>query len=205
MRVIGVDLWNTIVKTLASPTGASYGDVLVRLGVPQEEIYPFVREQLMTRRIDYDVMIDYLFSHFGIMAHEAQKREAVSLWKEDNNRAIWFDGAKELLRLLRQGQDALVLISNVTFPAWEKINTELGVAEEFDRVVCSCDLGMAKPDPRMWQVVENWYPAASEFWMVGDNELNDLAVPRQMGWKTALVDEDGFRQLHINLLKGDRP
>ena len=116
---------------------------------------------------------------------------AARAWEEDNCTADWFPGARELLDQLRTKGNKLVLVSNISLPAWKTVGRKLAICEPFDKVFLSCKMGLAKPDPKVWQTVESWYPEADQFWMVGDNQVDDLDVPKTMGWQTILVTKDG--------------
>lgn len=190
MIIICFDLWNTLVYSLLSG-GASYEDVLVGLGVPKDRIYPVVRDQLMVVPHTYTSMVQTLFRHFGITDTTAE-REALMRWSEDNNRVGWLPAAEKMLvSLKRNPAIRLALITNSTQPGWESVVTTLGVRDHFDRIVVSYEVGFSKPDRRMWQIVEAEFPGASQYIMVGDNDRDDLMMPRSMGWRTRLVSKDG--------------
>lgn len=198
MRVICFDFWNTLARSLQGG-GASYADVLVRLGAKKPEaIYPIVRDELMVGRYTYEQMVKHLCSRLGLAAITSSDiAEAVANWACDNERVAWFDGAVELLDVLREQGDKLILITNITAPAWEAVNLRLNVARRFDKCFLSCVAGFSKPDPRVWDYVERSYLNAREYWMIGDNEVDDLAIPSSMGWKTILTGTEGVPLVEI--------
>ena len=189
-RVICFDLWNTLIRSLTS--GASYEEVLVELGGPRAEIYPFVRDQLMTTERTYTEMIDELFNHFKISSHAQERDIAATLWEEDNQRAIWFSGAQKLLSALQQQGDTLVLITNITAPAWNTVNPLLNLEIYFSLCFLSYAQGVSKPHPSIWQNITAGFPSTTEFWMIGDNQADDLDIPESMGWNTQLVTKNGY-------------
>jgi FMN phosphatase YigB (HAD superfamily) len=190
MRVVCFDFWNTLARSLQGG-GASYADVLVRLGAKPEAIYPIVRDELMVGIFDYEQMVTHICSRFRLAANSSDIAEAVANWARDNERAAWFDGAVDLLDALCKQGDQRVLITNITAPAWEAVNVRLDVTSHFDTLFLSCVAGFSKPDPRAWDYVEQSYPNASEYWMIGDNVADDLAIPVTMGWKTILAGTTG--------------
>jgi len=196
MRVTCFDFWNTLARSLQGG-GASYADVLVRLGAKPETIYPIVRDDLMAGIFDYEQMVEHLCSRLGLVATSIDIAEAVTNWACDNERAAWFNGAVELLNALREQDDKLILITNITAPAWEAVNLRLNVARRFDKCFLSCVAGFSKPDPRVWNYVEWSYPNAREYWMIGDNEADDLTIPTSMGWKTILTGTEGVPLVEI--------
>lgn len=191
-RVICFDLWNTLVRSCQG-TGASYADVLVRLGANPESIYPIVRDELMVSRMEYRGMALYLCKRLNLRPTENDLLEIANNWRRDDDESEWLPGAVQLLEELHKHDHILVLITNITKRAWNAVESKLGIALYFNRTFLSCNKGYSKPDQRMWQTVENVLPnfSPSERWMIGDNETDDLAVPATMGWKTILVGVKG--------------
>ncbi len=194
MRVICIDLWNTLIRS-RDPSGASYEQALIDGGADQEAIYPFVRSELMTRALPYSEMGSLLCAHLGI-TDALIGRKVVGLWELDNQASSWFPGALVKLKALSQ-LGKLVLITNITEPGWKVVNARLRIEEQFDRLFLSYEQGCAKPDRRVWDTIEQWYPDASEFWMVGDRYDDDIQAPSMRGWKTSQVDGDGISSFNF--------
>lgn len=188
--VICFDLFNTLATT-TPPPGGSYEDRLVALGAPCELIYPYVRDYLMTSRHSYGVMVQMLIEFFSLTASTNEQHNISKAWGEENASARWITGIHNLLRQLRPFGPVL-LVSNCTFPGWRTVDKRLKLTKRFDNSYCSFACGMAKPDPRVWQRITRDYPTRDhEYWMVGDSEADDLAVPRAFGWQTHLAKPDG--------------
>lgn len=187
-NVVCFDLWDTLIQATNS-RDASYEEVLVELGVPQKEIYPFVRDYLMTKGYTYEEMVDSLFNHFDITGRTERRQEAALCWEKDNKQAEWCEGALDLLQSIRSNNNILVLITNSTKPAWKTVDKKLKISSMFARVFLSWEQGVAKPNPRVWQKIESWFSGIIKptFWMIGDNERDDLSIPKERGWQTALV------------------
>lgn len=190
-RVICFDLWHTLVE----PRGGrvTYPDVFVRLGAQRDAIYPIVRDHLMGCRFEYDTMCNVLCSWLDLQGSVSDINEAARRWKRDNDSASWIPGAVTTLESLRIPGHRLVLVTNITAPAWRTVGRNLQLIGEpssfFDCAFASCLSGICKPSVRIWKTIEGWFPNADEFYMIGDNEAEDVAVPRERGWKTILVNE----------------
>lgn len=184
-RVICFDLWNTLVY---SATGRKYDDVLSRLGIDKKDIYQFVSRCLMTRRLDYEQMIRELLEYFKIANGNGLGKTLQRVWQEDNNSSVLAPGARNILRFLKKSGFELVLVTNTTLPGWEEVDSRLHLAGEFDRLFLSCDQNLAKPDPKVWEIIQSWYPGVSKenFWMVGDG-IDDITVPNELGWNTIQI------------------
>src|SRR3989338_6699422 len=174
-KVICFDLWNTLVCSAGS--GASYENVLTRAGVTREEIFPFVREELMTSPGELGQLIDRMLDHFGIdpPLRAGIKRAVQEAWQRDNASVSWIPGAESLLQEIHALGHELVLITNSTEPGWRAAVKKLGLRSHFDQLLLSWELGFAKPDPHIWEEVESRYPdlQLKDFWMVGDRDGDD--------------------------------
>ena len=84
-NLICFDLYNTLI-TSTKTGGSAYEDVLVRLGVKREDIFPFVRDKIMTKDLTIDEVITRLFLHFNIdpQRYVNEFDEATHLWNSDN-------------------------------------------------------------------------------------------------------------------------
>ncbi len=88
MRVICIDLWNTLCRSLNS-SGAGYQDILASEGVDPTTVYPFVRDHLMTRRATYDELAVALLRRFGLESRNDLRRQVVeSRLRRQEERAI---------------------------------------------------------------------------------------------------------------------
>lgn len=71
---------------------------------------------------------------------------------------------------------------------WQRDKLErVGLADRFDAVVASYDVGAHKPDPAPFERAEALLPA-DERVMVGDDPEADVAAARERGWRAVRVD-----------------
>ena len=195
MRVICFDLWNTLCRSLNS-NGAGYQDILVEAGVDPAQVYPFVRDHLMTRLATYDQLAAALLQRFGLDGRDGLRGRIVAAWRQDNDQSDWFPGARELVADLRQRGSRVVLVTNITQPAWKATSKRLGLEWSFDSHYLSFEMGHSKPDNHVWATLEAKHQAA-EMWMVGDNQQDDLYGPSSRGWRAMLVAPDGSSIDHV--------
>ncbi len=167
-------------------SGASYEEEISRAGVAREEVLPFVREHLMTTHGELGDHLDRMLDHFDIHPPRRAgiKHAAQVAWQRDNASVTWIPGAKSLLEELRALGHELVLVTNSTEPGWRSAAKKLGLRASFDSLFLSWEMGVSKPDSRVWELVESRYQKVKpqDFWMVGDLEDDDLVVPRERGW-----------------------
>ena len=78
----------------------------------------------------------------------------------------------------------LGIIANQSEPIAPRLK-QYGIAGYFDDLLCSCELGFGKPDPRIFERAEEAAKGdCDSFWMIGDRVDNDIVPARKRGWKT---------------------
>lgn len=64
-----------------------------------------------------------------------------------------------------------------------------GIYERFELVVASLEVGVEKPDPRLFQVVTDHFGVApQDVFHIGDNEIDDFQGATEFGMRAALID-----------------
>ena len=182
VRGLVFDLFGTLVTRRAGPR--AYRELI--LALPQEHWLP-ARELGLTRPIPTLTEFAREFpGHEGLDldALEAQLREDLA------EVALFDDAIPTLIRARAEGL-AIALISNLAAP-YKQPFFRLGLAEHFDAVVFSCDVGLAKPDPRIYELAaaELGLPAG-ELLMIGDSRGDDVDGAKRAGLAALQVDRRG--------------
>ncbi|MEM7095962.1 MAG: HAD family hydrolase [Actinomycetota bacterium] len=98
------------------------------------------------------------------------------------------EGATDCLEQLRVDGHALVILSNGSSEQQHRKIDGLGFRELVDAVIVSGDLGIKKPDPRIFEAAARAVGSAVEgAWMVGDAMLHDVVGGARCGMRTAWV------------------
>lgn len=93
----------------------------------------------------------------------------------------------EVLAELRQCGLKLGLVTNGWSEKQRQCMAGLGLADAFDTVIVSREVGCSKPEPRIYALaLEQLGVQAAQTLFVGDSPLNDVAGPQSAGMKAAL-------------------
>ena len=103
-----------------------------------------------------------------------------------------FPGALETLRCLRERGVRLALVTNGSSAAQRRKIDRFGLAPLFDLVIIEGELGLGKPDERVYlHACEQLGVPPAEAWMVGDRLDWDVAAPQRLGILAIWVDNTG--------------
>lgn len=117
-------------------------------------------------------------------------------WCRDTARATMDDWQREVpmdpqtpivLQALRAAGISCVLLTNFDYPAHvHRLLDEIGIAEYFERIVISGEVGLKKPDPRIFALaLADSDPAEAVF--VGDHPDQDVAGALNAGMTAVLL------------------
>lgn len=132
----------------------------------------------------------------GVGVTEAVVVDALGAWRREYNRPIGiFDvpdpGAAEALGLARRAGLVTGVISNSNGTV-RALMQHLGFAGDLDFVLDSSEVGIEKPDPRIFRLaLEQARVAAGEAVYFGDLYSVDVLGARRVGMAAVLMDPDG--------------
>lgn len=117
--------------------------------------------------------------------------EGLWLEWESGHRLRLFDDARSALDMLKRARFKLGVISNWDL-SMEPVIQRLGVHDRFNVLVCSCKVGVAKPNPGVFEhALDKAGAAPTQAWYIGDQIEYDIHPAHALGMKTALVDYYG--------------
>lgn len=100
-----------------------------------------------------------------------------------------FDDTNKGLKHLRASGYKLGLITNSWKQAFEHLDKKCDVRKHFDVVITSYEVGLMKPDPKIFQLaLDGLGVAANEALMVGDSLPDDFKAARAAGLNSVLID-----------------
>lgn len=177
--------------------GSAEVEELARQG---EELDRELESRCAPRNLEYSQRAFHrlLYGSFGVRFHASDAEVERAYWDE----ALEFElepGVPEALEAVRQAGCRMAVISNTTFSA-EVITGELlkqGIGGFFEMVLTSADLGIRKPDSRIFQTAAGLLRVSTEAcWYVGNSEFFDVLGSSEAGMGPFWYNRYG-REAHL--------
>jgi putative hydrolase of the HAD superfamily len=93
----------------------------------------------------------------------------------------------------------LAILSNADISLRERLEGDIGIHDLFDDIVCSAEVGMAKPEPAIYELAaERLGLEPSECVFVDDLDTN-VEAARQVGMQAVLFSKDKGDDLRVQL------
>lgn len=193
-RAVVFDLWDTVA---AWPHGdPTHDEVIAAVGLTRAE---WAAVDHRNRR--WTGPLSAYFDWLGIDA-DAHAR-AVDLRREMTRRSLFpIEGALDVLDELRSRGLGLGLISNCSSEVGE-LWEESQFADRFDAVVLSADVGLSKPDARIYRLaLEHLGTEPGDAIFVGDGESDELVGAETAGLRAVQIgSRDGWHGERIDSLQ----
>lgn len=181
LRAVVLDLYGTAVHITrpTNPFKRLFGD----LGLSDPEQLQYARQVALTENFPD------LASFVSRIAREPAldlAPYAADIINECNSVEVYPE-IRSVLSKIRAAGLQLGVISNLAFP-YKKPFLDLGISDLFDETIFSFEVGLMKPDPRIYRLMlERLQIASSEVIMVGDKLENDVRVPISIGMEGILL------------------
>jgi HAD superfamily hydrolase (TIGR01549 family) len=105
---------------------------------------------------------------------------------------LFSDSLPTLIEARKRGL-SLGLLSNLAAPYKQPV-FDLGLAPQFDALVFSCDVGLAKPDSKIYEhVARTLGLEPAEMLMIGDTRSDDVIGAQRAGLHALHIDRSGRR------------
>ncbi len=145
-----------------------------------------IRESLV---VDAPTLAD--FCDYLAVSHPPNLADIQCDLDADIDHAALFPDSLPALQSLRDRGLRTALISNLASP-YKRAVVRLELESCFDAILYSCDLGIAKPHPDIYNAALDRLGTTSESTlMVGDSQRSDVDGPMSCGIRGYLIDRDG--------------
>ena len=129
-------------------------------------------------------------------ADEAVARQAARTFRQQASASYrLFDEVRDLVASARRARIPLALITNGASDTQRDKLSAVGIGEWFDTVVISGEVGLAKPDPRIFEVaLEALGLGRDGVWHVGDSLAADVAGAKAAGVTAVWLNRSRLRR-----------
>jgi len=188
--VVAFDLDDTLFKEVDF-VDSGFRAVADRLRSPGRAAVLNDLRQLSADRVP-DVFAALIEKHS--LAAEVSKDELIELYRFHTPAVTLTPGAADTLSALQQRGAQLCLISDGRSRTQRNKLQALGVAEYFDPIIISEEIGSEKPAAANFRAVMNRHPG-KRYAYVADSTAKDFITPRRLSWTTICLRDDG-RNIH---------
>jgi glucose-1-phosphatase len=137
-----------------------------------------------------------LGAEFGLSVDEVGRAHGLILRDE-------YPGARELVADLTAAGVMVYCLSNTNSLHYrEFFSGRFPVCEAFDELLASQNLGMSKPDPRIYQFVEDKAGVTGSEIVFFDDAVKNVEAAKDQGWAAFVVDPEGDPPGSIRLILG---
>lgn len=183
-KVIIFDLWNTLVYDSSKE---NHENITKLLGFEnRQEFWDYCDANFFGRKLTFYQFLEEFIKEKELPEENFEKIK--NLWEDSQNYVNIFPEVKDVLERLKK-KYKLVIVSN---SAEEEANLALekfDLKKYFDYIVISCQVELAKPNPKIFQLVlDHFKVKPEEIILVGDNLEMDIVPARILGIKGILVD-----------------
>ena len=179
-RAVIFDLWQTLVPWDQEQANRFYDSMADAVGIEPERF----REAWLSGRKTREVgpIADHLRGLFDALGAEPDLDEILDMRREWTKRSLQPrpDALETLAELRRRGHRlGLISVCSQDVPhVWD----ETPFAGALDEVVFSCDVGVSKPDPRIYEIAcERLGVEPTECLFVGDGANDELPGAERVG------------------------
>lgn len=195
IKAVVFDLYETLIYM--SKTFKCYARLYEMLGLSTEER---IQSRLMVRLEN--------FTSFADLAQRLRPGSTVDCRELERDSALEVASAMlypetiSVLEQLKASGYKIGLISNVTTPYVQPV-INLGLVRYFDEAIYSCEEGLVKPDPLIYQLMIGKLGLdPSQIIMTGDQVAKDVLPARAVGMNAVHLDRTGISSPGIPSLDG---
>ncbi|SFR35709.1 HAD family hydrolase [Litoreibacter janthinus] len=127
---------------------------------------------------------------YGAAENYPKWRNEIRMWHDHwiEMASPTIDHSVKLLRALRSKGIPVFALSNFGIGSFDYAETVYSYLGEFDRRYISGHMQVIKPDPKIYQMVEDDCELAPESLLFADDRADNIEMAQSRGWKTHLFE-----------------
>ena len=197
-----IDLWRKFANVLAM-FGAEYEPKELRTCykemVKEEQdrlLKRYLEQGKKVRLSDIEIKLEFVFWRLlwqkGVQRDVSEVHDLAVFFRALSlEKLTLFDGAKELLKNLKQAEKKIYLLSNAQRIFTEPEMKRLGIYDLFDGILYSSDTGFQKPSPYFYEELFVHFPLQKEeSVMIGNDRFADAGGAEQFGIDSMYIETE---------------
>ena len=166
--------------------------------VAKDPVVQEMRLKAYASQIGVQEFMTWLLAHYGVTKTD-EIDEGIELLHAQQSDVTFFDGVPDTLHQLKRQGFKLGIVTNTFNPPAEKMEwfKTVGIENVWDAYADSCELGVVKPDPKIYTHTCELLRVLPEHAVFLDDIGRNLKTARALGMATIKVDEpeDALREL----------
>jgi len=183
------DTEEAICRKFAKMLGKNYASV--------KKVFKFVDHDLQTRKIDNKEFCEIIAKRLRADV-KIEKLENLLLDVYVKN-SRFFQDVDEIVAKLRKAGYKLAILSNIE-PNLAEFNKRRKLYDGFDVVVLSCDVGLRKPDPKIFKLVLKKLSLKAEECFFVDDKAEHVTAARKLGIHAILFKNSSHLERELRKL-----
>ena len=194
MKAILFDSWGTLIENGVKPSPLRQVQEILRVRLPFSEFVQQFEKSFMTRKYtDLGEAFYAAIDDLGIRVAPFVVEKLIGLWNKNMLFANPFEDVAELGKLKQKYK--IGLISNTDPFSLIPVLKKHDLIKYFDVIVLSCDVGLLKTDPKMYEVcLQQLGVSKEDSVMVGDSLQTDVEGAINAGIRAILMDRKDRRE-----------
>lgn len=195
VKAIMFDFWGTLVENGVFPSPVRQAKSILRIDrLPFPLFILEFEKSLMTKRFeDLYQAFDNVSKQFNLKPDQQRLDLLVGMWNKNRLLAKPFSDTIDVLEGLKK-KHKIILVANTDSISVESVIEKFGLGKYFDSVYLSCDMGLLKSNPRMFdEILKKEGLKGEEVIMVGDSIESDIIGAEKAGIKGVLLDRNNKR------------
>ena len=183
IKAIILDLEGVLLKTKDENL---YISVANALNAPYEKVYEIFFGEL-NDRIDLGQATQDEFDAYVIETLQMPK-EKIKILKKVINEDSFIDDVL-MVRIKELHKDHKIgLLSNYSDDLWLKIEHEWKISDVFDEIVISCEVGVIKPDPAIFNLILERLGVKADEAVFVDDRMRNIEGAKKVGLQTVFYE-----------------
>lgn len=200
VNAIIFDFWGTLVEQgVWSPVKQVQNILDIRMPFP-EYVVRMERAMMTSKFEQLKDAFEAVAKEFGVPCPPHKMEQLIGMWNKSWMLAKPYEDVIGVLQQLR-GEYTLILVSNTDCFGVQRVLDKFKLAQYFDKIYLSYDLGLLKTDKKfMKKILEENNLTPGESVVVGDSLQSDVETAQRAGITAILIDRKNARDFEPKII-----